>query len=532
MKIKNLILLLVLILMANTAYSEISEQLFFRSTLLDTNKSAVADGVYTVTFSLWNGENETYEKLWEEQHNVDVKDGIYAVSLGSVVLFKDPNSDGDQTDALSFSIPYYLGIMIDNNDYMTVNGKFPSLSAAACSFRAKTSSGKMIKEIHSDYSVSENDDILFVYDNAVITLPSAEGMRGRIFTIKKVNPATIVSITTINQETIDQINYDITANAAPLNLTADTNEVTIISDGTKWLQLGFLNIENYYKISEIDRQMSEKVDGSNVYLKETIDEKLSNKADLTSLDLKADISNVYTKEKIDRLMAEAASITAINLKANKADVYTKDQLYTKTEINSQMSDKVNNTLLALKANQAVIYTKSQLYTQSVIDSQMSDKANNASVALKANSSDVYLKTEIDSQMSDKASNASVALKANSSDVYTKTEIDSQMSDKASNASVALKANSSDVYLKTEIDSQMSDKASNASVALKANSSDVYTKTEIDSQMSDKASNASVALKANSSDVYTKTEIDSQMADKASNASVALKANSSDVYTKT
>ena len=81
---------------------------------------AVQDGQYEITFSIWNGEDENSTPLWEETHITMVRGGIYSVALGSIVSFNDPNQDLDLSDALSFAVPYYLGINVKGDMYYNV----------------------------------------------------------------------------------------------------------------------------------------------------------------------------------------------------------------------------------------------------------------------------------------------------------------------------------------------------------------------------------------------------------------------------
>jgi len=48
------------------------------------------------------------------------------------VPFSDPDQNGDQSDALGFSIPYFLGIKNGNNPYLQYDGKFPGCYGQKC----------------------------------------------------------------------------------------------------------------------------------------------------------------------------------------------------------------------------------------------------------------------------------------------------------------------------------------------------------------------------------------------------------------
>ena len=229
----------ILIIPVNNIDAIVSNEIYFQSILLDSNETVVADGQYTVTFSLWDGEQETDNKLWVEQHLVSVENGIYVVSLGSIVPFLDPDQNGDQSDALSFAIPYFLGVTIDNNPIFTFDGKFPGLRSVVSAFRTRTSAGNLIKSVNTTYAVTENDDVLLVSGNTTITLPSANNLRGRIFTIKNNDPTNTTSLKTVSSETIDNVNCDTSNGGTALILPDQHDEVTVISNGQNWVSLGF-----------------------------------------------------------------------------------------------------------------------------------------------------------------------------------------------------------------------------------------------------------------------------------------------------
>ena len=56
------------VLVAYQAHGAIPDTIYFQSYLTDSSGTRVADGNYSITFSLWDGELETDNKLWEETH--------------------------------------------------------------------------------------------------------------------------------------------------------------------------------------------------------------------------------------------------------------------------------------------------------------------------------------------------------------------------------------------------------------------------------------------------------------------------------
>ena len=235
---------LIIMFFGNHVCANISGSVYFQSILMDSNETVASDGEYTVTFSIWDGDQETDNKLWEEQHTVSVEDGIYSVSLGSIVSFLDPDQNGDQSDALTFAVPYYLGVKIQNDDYLKFGGKFPGLRSVVTAFRSSTSAGNLVRSVSSSYTITEQDDVVFVSGNSQITLPSADNLHGRIITIKNVDPTHDTSILTVNSDTIDNINRDPLNSGTALVLPDQFDDLTVISNGQNWISLGLRDRDN------------------------------------------------------------------------------------------------------------------------------------------------------------------------------------------------------------------------------------------------------------------------------------------------
>ena len=230
---------LFIVLCGNHVNAKISENIYFQSMLMDSNGTVATDGEYTVTFSIWDGEYETNHKLWEEQHTVLVEDGTYSVSLGSIVSFLDPDQNGGQSDALTFAVPYYLGVKIQNDDYFTSDGKFPGFRSVITAFRSSTSAGNLVRSVSSSYTITEQDDVVFVSGDSQITLPSANNLYGRIITIKNIDPVHNTFIQTVNSETIDNINRDESNSGTAKVLPDQFDDLTVISNGQNWISLGY-----------------------------------------------------------------------------------------------------------------------------------------------------------------------------------------------------------------------------------------------------------------------------------------------------
>ncbi|ETR72854.1 MAG: hypothetical protein OMM_01392 [Candidatus Magnetoglobus multicellularis str. Araruama] len=198
----------------------------FQGFLTLSDGEPVTDGTYTMTVSLWDGpSNTTDTKVWEENHIVTVSRGIYSISLGDFVAF--PNT-------LSFATQYYLGVSVDDN---AIDQLIP-LTNTWTAFRAKTAGGRCIREISSNYSITNNDDIIIASGNVRLTLPPTSDVPNRIFTIKKMDSSNMISIETNGSETIDGVNRG--SGGTPLEISNQYDEVSVISDGQKWISMGIM----------------------------------------------------------------------------------------------------------------------------------------------------------------------------------------------------------------------------------------------------------------------------------------------------
>jgi len=237
-------LMLGLLLLAGPVYAKISPLVNFQGYITDKTGMPVADGDYDVKFSIYDGDDETASELWNEIQQVSVKNGFYTVSLGAVTAFKDPNRDTDESDALGFSQPYYLGIKVRQSgeiswDEIGFGGRYLPLSSVWSAFRAKTSAGRLIAIKDENSVISDAEDMLLVVGNTQITLSQALNAAGRMVTIKKIDPkGTVVSVITKNGETIDGNNHDPNDGAEPFELTEKFQEINLISDGRNWISTG------------------------------------------------------------------------------------------------------------------------------------------------------------------------------------------------------------------------------------------------------------------------------------------------------
>jgi len=244
LKKKMIGIMLGLLLIASPLYAKISPLVNFQGYITDKSGMPVTDGEYDVKFSIYNGDDETASELWNEIQQVSVKNGFYTVSLGAVTAFKDPNRDTDESDALGFSHPYYLGIKVRQSgetswDEIGFDGRYLPLSSVWSAFRSKTSAGRLIAIKDENTVISDAEDMLLIVGNTQITLSQALNASGRMITIKKIDPkGTVVTIITKNGETIDGVNHDPNDGADPFELTEKFQEINLISDGRNWISTG------------------------------------------------------------------------------------------------------------------------------------------------------------------------------------------------------------------------------------------------------------------------------------------------------
>ncbi|ETR73130.1 MAG: NHL repeat containing protein [Candidatus Magnetoglobus multicellularis str. Araruama] len=233
-----------LILWVCPIVAKISPLVNFQGYITDKSGMPVTDGEYDVRFSIYDGDDETASELWNEIQTVTVRNGFYTVSLGAVTAFKDPNRDTNESDALGFSKPYFLGIKVRKSgenswDDIGFDARYLPLSSVWSAFRAKTSAGRLIAIKDENTEISDAEDMILVVGNTQITLSQALNAAGRMITVKKIDPkGTVVSIVTKNGETIDGVNYDPNDGADPFELTEKFQEMNLISDGRNWISTG------------------------------------------------------------------------------------------------------------------------------------------------------------------------------------------------------------------------------------------------------------------------------------------------------
>ena len=219
------IVFLLFALFSVTVYAEINQDTVnFQGYLTKSDGEPVTDGSYPMTVSLWDGPvDDTANKVWEESHTPTVVRGIYSIELGSSVSFPY---------TLSFAQQYYLGVSVSGE---SLDQLIP-LTNTWSAFRAKTSGGRLIKEISSNYTVEDTDDIILASGNITLTMPEASTVPNRIFTIKKMDATNALTIATNASETIDGVNRG--SGGTALDVSNQYDEISVISDGQNWVSMG------------------------------------------------------------------------------------------------------------------------------------------------------------------------------------------------------------------------------------------------------------------------------------------------------
>ena len=161
--VKKVWIICLAVLIPCTLMAEIPKKINFQGFLTNNDGVAVTDGLYDITFSIWDTDTPIDgHLLWKESQQLNVSNGIYNAYLGSVTPFDDPDNNGDTSDALTFTQPYYLGIQVKgDSSYITFEGKFLTLSSVGSAFRARTSSGRNVLSINENYIITDGDDFIF-----------------------------------------------------------------------------------------------------------------------------------------------------------------------------------------------------------------------------------------------------------------------------------------------------------------------------------------------------------------------------------
>ncbi len=178
--------MLLLLLCSSLSQAQIPQTMSYQGVLTDANGNAVPDGNYNIFFRLYD--DDSGNQRWTEGHNVEVRDGIFSVILGTITPLN-----------LAFDRQYWLGIAIGGGAELSPRIQLTSspysLNAKSVADGAVTASkipnGQVVKSINS----LRDDVILTAGDNVTIT-PS-----GNTLTIAATGGGSGGDITAVNAGT-------------------------------------------------------------------------------------------------------------------------------------------------------------------------------------------------------------------------------------------------------------------------------------------------------------------------------------------
>ena len=159
------------------------------------------------------------------------------IDSGSVVTVSDPFTDvsytnsgtltflNDSTGSMVVPGPLYFGTTIPvtiTAAGLAINGYTP-----LSDMDVQGSFGTPLVAKSSNYTIGAHDHTIIASGSGTtITLPTAAGISGRAYTIKRVDGSNSISIATTSSQTIDS--------STTLSLSSNYEAVTVQSDGSNW----------------------------------------------------------------------------------------------------------------------------------------------------------------------------------------------------------------------------------------------------------------------------------------------------------
>ncbi len=126
------------VLSAGKSHAALTKQLSYQGRLQNASGQPVANGTYSVVFSIYNVSTGG-SVLWMETQNVSVESGGFSAYLGSVTPL-----------TLPFNEDYYLGIKVGSDPEMTPRLKLAIVGTSAFAFEA----GKLEGKVASDFALA------------------------------------------------------------------------------------------------------------------------------------------------------------------------------------------------------------------------------------------------------------------------------------------------------------------------------------------------------------------------------------------
>lgn len=140
---------LVLVSIAGPAVADISPHISFQGVIRDNEGNVVPDGSYKITFRIYEVPSGG-GAIWTEVDTCDVQDGIVNATLGT----------STPLSTISWEIPYWLGISIENEDELVPRTEMTSVPYAAHAGFADTAGED------ADWTIS-GDDMYSAVDGGV-----------------------------------------------------------------------------------------------------------------------------------------------------------------------------------------------------------------------------------------------------------------------------------------------------------------------------------------------------------------------------
>jgi hypothetical protein len=93
-----------------------------------------------------------------------------------------------------------------------------------------TSMAVAIKTVNVDYTATSSDNVILATTGLTVSLPTASGITGRVYTIKNISSSSVIRIEAKAGELIDGNTF--------VNLNTANEYIKIISDGSNWYIIG------------------------------------------------------------------------------------------------------------------------------------------------------------------------------------------------------------------------------------------------------------------------------------------------------
>ena len=225
---KIILSLMILIFSCGFAYSQIPQTLSYQGILKNSEGTFVKDGVYSITFSIYEASSGG-SSLWTEKQSVSISQGLFSVILGSV---KPIN--------ISFNKQYWLGISIDTASELLpriqLTSSAYSLNSQSVADSSVTSSkilsGNVVKSINGltdKVSFAATGNVSISKDGNTLTINGTPTDIGNI--VKSINGLTdTVTLAGAGNVSISQVGNTLTINGTPTQIGNIVKSINGLTD--------------------------------------------------------------------------------------------------------------------------------------------------------------------------------------------------------------------------------------------------------------------------------------------------------------